>query len=259
MVIAVLVVHRRMKRAPKPEHPPKLDYGGAALSAVASALIVFGILKSSSWGWIRPIAAPTINGHEITPLGFSIVPFLIVGGFVVLGCFLAVGGASRAVRPEHPAQSRPAEDRDVARRALVALRTTADRDGDVLRPAGVPPGRARFRRVRDREAALPDVGIDAGRSARRAEGGSSVRAANRRPGRPRRNGDRGARAGRDDRGDAQRDGICGVARVLRHRRRAADVAARQRDHVLVSAGGDERGRAGSRERHRTSARHSAPP
>ena len=89
VVIAVLIVHRRMKRAPKPEQAPKLDYGGAALSAVALGLIVFGILKSSTWGWIKPIAAPTIGGHEITPLGFSLVPFLIIGGFVVLGCFLA--------------------------------------------------------------------------------------------------------------------------------------------------------------------------
>ncbi len=89
VVIAVLVVHRRMKRVPKPEHPPRLDFGGAALSAVALGLIVFGILKSSTWGWIKPIAAPTINGHEITPLGFSLVPFLIIGGFVVLGSFLA--------------------------------------------------------------------------------------------------------------------------------------------------------------------------
>ena len=89
VVIAVLIVHRRMKRAPKPEHPPRLDYGGAALSAVALGLIVFGILKSSTWGWIKPIAAPTISGHEITPLGFSLVPFLLIGGFVVLGSFLA--------------------------------------------------------------------------------------------------------------------------------------------------------------------------
>jgi Na+/melibiose symporter-like transporter len=89
VVIVVLAVHRRMKRAPKPEQAPKLDYGGAALSAVALGLIVFGILKSSAWGWIRPIGAPTINGHEITPLGFSVVPFLIVAGVVVLECFLA--------------------------------------------------------------------------------------------------------------------------------------------------------------------------
>jgi Na+/melibiose symporter-like transporter len=36
---------------------------------------------------VTPLAAPTIAGHEITPFGFSIVPFLIVGGLVVLGCF----------------------------------------------------------------------------------------------------------------------------------------------------------------------------
>src|SRR6476469_871875 len=89
VVIAVLIVHRRMKRAPKPDRPPKLDYVGAALSAIAFGLIVFGILKSSTWGWIKPLDAPTINGHELTPLGFSLVPFLIVGGFVVLGWFLA--------------------------------------------------------------------------------------------------------------------------------------------------------------------------
>ncbi len=88
IVIAVLLVHRRMKRSPKPEHPPKLDYGGAALSAVAFGLIVFGIL-SSTWGWIRPVGALTINGHEVTPFGFSLVPFLIVGCFIVLGCFMA--------------------------------------------------------------------------------------------------------------------------------------------------------------------------
>ena len=89
VVIGVLAVHRMMNRAPKPEHPPVLDYGGAALSAVAFGLIVFGILKSSTWGWVRPVAAPSISGHEITPLGFSVVPFLIMGGLVVLGCFFA--------------------------------------------------------------------------------------------------------------------------------------------------------------------------
>jgi len=87
VVAGVLIVHRRMKRAPKPEHPPRLDLGGAALSAAALGLVVFGILKSSSWGWVAPLAAPTIAGHEITPFGFSVVPFLIVGGLVLLGCF----------------------------------------------------------------------------------------------------------------------------------------------------------------------------
>jgi MFS family permease len=87
IVIVILLVHRRMKRAPRPLDPPKLDVGGTALSAVGLGLVVFGILKSSSWGWIKPIGALTIGGHEVTPFGFSVVPFLILAGLVLLGCF----------------------------------------------------------------------------------------------------------------------------------------------------------------------------
>jgi MFS family permease len=87
IVIAILLVRKRMQAAPRPEHPPKLDFGGAALSAVGLGLIVFGILQSSKWGWVQPLDAPTIDGHEITPLGFSLVPFLIVGGIFLLWCF----------------------------------------------------------------------------------------------------------------------------------------------------------------------------
>ena len=87
IVIAILLVHRRMKRAPRPLDPPKLDVGGTALSAVGLGLVVFGILKSSTWGWIKPIGALTIGGHEVKPFGFSVVPFLILAGLVLLGCF----------------------------------------------------------------------------------------------------------------------------------------------------------------------------
>jgi len=87
IVIAVLLVRKRMQAAPRPEHPPKLDVVGAALSAAGLGLVVLGILQSSKWGWLTPIDAPTINGKKITPLGFSLVPFLIVGGFFVLWFF----------------------------------------------------------------------------------------------------------------------------------------------------------------------------
>jgi EmrB/QacA subfamily drug resistance transporter len=87
IVIAILLVRKRMHAAPRPAHPPQLDVVGAALSAVGLGLIVFGILQSSKWGWITPIDAPTINGNEITPLGFSLVPFLIVGGIFLVWFF----------------------------------------------------------------------------------------------------------------------------------------------------------------------------
>jgi len=87
VVLGILLVRNRMKPAPRPEHPPKLDAVGSVLSALGLGLVVFGILRSSSWGWVRPIDAPTIGGVEITPFGFSVVPFLIVGGVLLLWFF----------------------------------------------------------------------------------------------------------------------------------------------------------------------------
>ena len=63
-----------------------------------SGLAVFGILKSSEWGWIEPRGALTIGGEEITPFGFSVVPFFILAGLGFLAAFAHVGGAARARR-----------------------------------------------------------------------------------------------------------------------------------------------------------------
>ncbi len=87
VVVAILLVRRRMKASPRPERPPKLDLVGAALSASGLALIVFGVLQSSAWGWIEPKGALAIAGREITPLGISVVPFLILGGLGLLWAF----------------------------------------------------------------------------------------------------------------------------------------------------------------------------
>src|SRR4051794_33549325 len=83
IVILVLIVHRRLKQGPNPASPPHLDLVGVALSAVGLGLAVFGVLKSSEWGWVEPTGAMNIGGKEITPLGFSAVPFFILAG---LGC-----------------------------------------------------------------------------------------------------------------------------------------------------------------------------
>ena len=80
VVIILLLFRSNLAKVPRAEHPPKMDYGGAALSAAGLGLVVFGILMSSTWGLITPRAAPTIGGTEITPLGFSVVPFLILAG-----------------------------------------------------------------------------------------------------------------------------------------------------------------------------------
>jgi MFS family permease len=86
VVVVVLLLFRRMiPTAPSAERRPQMDYVGAGLSAVGLGLVVFGILMSSSWGFLQPRGALTIGGTEVTPLGFSVVPFLILGGLAALG------------------------------------------------------------------------------------------------------------------------------------------------------------------------------
>jgi MFS family permease len=53
IVLVILVLARRIADAP-PEERPRLDVVGAVLSALGLALLVFGVLRSSEWGWIQP-------------------------------------------------------------------------------------------------------------------------------------------------------------------------------------------------------------
>ncbi len=82
IVLAILAVGRRIADAP-PDTRPRLDLVGTALSALGLGLIVFGILKAGSWGFVQPKpAAPTW-------LGLSPAIWLVIGGGVVLWIFFA--------------------------------------------------------------------------------------------------------------------------------------------------------------------------
>jgi MFS family permease len=88
VVIVILLLRRRLPAPPRLAHPPHLDVVGVVISALGLGLVVFGILKSSEWGLIEPRGALTIGGEEITPFGFSVVPFLILAGLGCLGGFV---------------------------------------------------------------------------------------------------------------------------------------------------------------------------
>lgn len=79
--ILISLFARRMADAP-PEEGVKLDLVGTALSAVGLALVVYGILRSGTWGLIRP----KVDAPEW--LGVSPVIWLILAGGFVLFCFL---------------------------------------------------------------------------------------------------------------------------------------------------------------------------
>jgi MFS family permease len=90
VIVAVILLFRnRMRTAPRDSNPPRLDVVGAVLSASGLAIIVLAILQSSTWGFIFPTNEPTINGQVVAPLGFSVVPFLILIGLGVLYLFEA--------------------------------------------------------------------------------------------------------------------------------------------------------------------------
>lgn len=81
LVLVVLVLSRRVVDAP-PERSSKLDLVGTVLSAAGLGMAVFGVLRSSEWGWISPKA----NGPSL--LGLSPTLWLIVLGGVVVWLFI---------------------------------------------------------------------------------------------------------------------------------------------------------------------------
>jgi EmrB/QacA subfamily drug resistance transporter len=89
IVIVILLLRGKLRPPARLAHPPKLDYAGIALSSAGLGLAVYGILKSSEWGLIEPRGALTIGGEEITPFGFSAVPFFILAGLGCLAAFAA--------------------------------------------------------------------------------------------------------------------------------------------------------------------------
>jgi len=82
VVIAILFLARRMAEGTS-QKDVRLDLVGTALSALGLGLIVFGILRSGTWGFVQPKpGAPEW-------LGLSPVIWMIFGGAIVLWMFLS--------------------------------------------------------------------------------------------------------------------------------------------------------------------------
>ncbi|MGW3246658.1 MFS transporter [Streptomyces sp. NPDC001070] len=81
VVAAILCFVRLIEDHPPAGPRPRLDTGGTVLSALGLALVVLGVLQSSSWGWLQPRNSP------FTVFGFSPTLFVIAAGAVALGLF----------------------------------------------------------------------------------------------------------------------------------------------------------------------------
>jgi MFS family permease len=80
IVLVILLLTRRLS-APAPGKHPRIDIVGTALSALGLGLIVFGILKSGTWGMVQP------KPDAPQWIGLSPAIWLVFGGIVVLLLF----------------------------------------------------------------------------------------------------------------------------------------------------------------------------
>ncbi|MCP2366888.1 MFS family permease [Agromyces flavus] len=87
VVMAVVVLFSRRIVDRHPPRPSSIDLPSVLLSSAGLVAIVYGMLQSKVWGWIRPLEAPQIGGVEIVPLGISLTTWLILGGCILLAWF----------------------------------------------------------------------------------------------------------------------------------------------------------------------------
>jgi len=80
IVLAILLLTRRIADAPS-EKRPRLDVVGTVLSAAGLGMLVFGVLRSSEWGWIHP------KPHGPSWFNLSPTVWLILGGLFVIWLF----------------------------------------------------------------------------------------------------------------------------------------------------------------------------
>ncbi|MBN2203891.1 MAG: MFS transporter [Thermoleophilia bacterium] len=81
IVLAILVLARRAEEEPAARRP-HLDLVGVVVSSAGLALLVLGVLKSSTWGWVLPKAGAT------SLLGLSLTIWFILDGLFLLWLFL---------------------------------------------------------------------------------------------------------------------------------------------------------------------------
>jgi EmrB/QacA subfamily drug resistance transporter len=82
IAFVILALTRRIQDAPSTERH-HLDFVGSILSVLGLGLAVFGVLRSSVWGWVTPKeGAPTL-------FGLSLVAWFILAGLLILWGLLA--------------------------------------------------------------------------------------------------------------------------------------------------------------------------
>jgi MFS family permease len=99
IVLMILAVLRKLNDvAPQPS---RIDLVGSLLSVIGLGLFVFGVLRSSEWGWV--IAKPGAP----SPLNVSLTVWCMAGGLLVVYGFLRWEGRLEAAAKDNPNALQP--------------------------------------------------------------------------------------------------------------------------------------------------------
>ncbi len=83
LVAFILIMTPKVGDAIRPGPAPKLDYVGSVLSAAGLGIFVYGVLNSSTWGWLKPKNSP------FTIFGFSLTIYVLAAGAALIWGFIA--------------------------------------------------------------------------------------------------------------------------------------------------------------------------
>ncbi|HET7445670.1 MAG TPA: MFS transporter [Solirubrobacterales bacterium] len=83
IAIGILIGTRWLREPERSEGARELDWVGAVLSALGLGVLVLGVIQASNWGWLQPRNSP------LEPFGFSLTPFVIAAGALILAGFSA--------------------------------------------------------------------------------------------------------------------------------------------------------------------------
>ncbi len=98
VVIVIFFLARRIEDIPPTTQPP-LDYVGSILSILGLGMLVFGVLRSSAWGWVTPKQdAPQFFGVSLT-LWLILLGLLTLWGLLMWESRLERRGAEPLFRP----------------------------------------------------------------------------------------------------------------------------------------------------------------
>ncbi len=126
LVAFILIMTPKVGDAVRPGPAPKLDYVGSVLSASGLGLFVFGVLESSTWGWLKPKNAP------FTIFGFSLTLYVMAAGGALIWGFVTWQRHREERRPRPTRPPLLGSSPDGAVRTDRALQPEPDPDGRLL-------------------------------------------------------------------------------------------------------------------------------